>query len=200
MKLWMKIGLAVVGLLVVVVIAVSLLVDANTFRPILETQLTTALGRQVKVGNLSLSLFSGSLVADDLNIADDAKFSTSPFLTAKSLRIGVEMRPLIFEKKLEVRSFVADAPNIHLVRGTNGTWNFSSLSQGSNQPQGQKQQDLSELSVGIIEIKDGRATVDSLPAQGPPRVYEHLNMTVRDFSFVKAFPLTMSASLPPAAQ
>src|SRR5882757_1326547 len=147
MKLWMKIGLAAVGLLIAAVVAVSIFVDANTFRPAVETQLTTALGRQVKVGSLSLSLFSGSLVADDLSIADDPKFSGTPFLTAKALRIGVEMKPLIFQKKLEVRSFEAETPNIHLVRAADGTWNFSSLSQGAAPAQGQKSQDLSNLSV-----------------------------------------------------
>ncbi len=55
---------------------------------------TTA--RQVKMGDLSLSIFSGSVSADNISIADDPAFSKEPFVTAKSLKVGVEVPSLIF--------------------------------------------------------------------------------------------------------
>jgi AsmA protein len=198
MKPWMKVGLGVVGVVVVAAVALPLLVNANTFKPVLENQLTAALGRQVKLGDLSLSLFSGSLEANDLSIADDASFSATPFLTAKQLHIGVGMKALLFDRQLEVRSFEADAPNIHLVSGPNGTWNFSSLGRGgagSTRNTG-KPSAFPDLTVGLIAIKDGRAVVESLPLHGQPRNYEHLNAAIQQFSFIKSFPFTMSASLP----
>ncbi|CAN5737168.1 hypothetical protein BH10ACI4_BH10ACI4_19060 [soil metagenome] len=198
MKPWVKIGAAVVGLLVVGVVAIPLFVNANTFRPVLETQLTTALGRKVTLGDLSLSVFSGSLVAKDLTIAGDPNYGAAPFLTAKQLRIGVEMRPLLLQRELQVRSFEADGPEIHLVRASDGTWNFSSLGRGgagSTQRTGGPSA-FPDLSVGSIEIKDGRAIVESLPAQGSPRVYEHLSVSVQQFSFLKAFPFVLNASVP----
>ncbi len=198
MKTWMKAVLGGVGVVVVGAAVLQLLINANTFRPILETQLTTALGRQVKLGDLSLSVFSGSLVASDLSIAGDPNFSTRPFLIAKQLKIGVEMRSLIFSRQLEVRSFEAIGPEIHLVRGANGTWNFSTLGRGgagSTAKTGEPSA-FPGLTVGLISIKDGRAIVESLPAQGKPRVYEHLNASIEQFSFSKAFPFMMSASLP----
>src|SRR5438105_5880847 len=39
---------------------------------------SAALGRKVQLGNLSLSLLSGSLSAENLSIGDDPKFSSSP--------------------------------------------------------------------------------------------------------------------------
>jgi AsmA protein len=198
MQRWVKIGLAVLGVVLIAMAALPLFVNANTFRPLLETQLTAALGRQVKLGNLSLSVFSGSLVANDLSIAGDPKFSTRPFLVAKQLRIGVEMKPLLFSRQLEVRSFEAEAPEINLVRAADGTWNFSTLGRGgagSTQTTGQPSA-FPSLTVGLIAIKDGRATVESLPAHGQPRIYEHLNASIEQFSFAKAFPFKLSASLP----
>jgi AsmA protein len=56
----------VVGVVVVVIAAIPLFVNVNIFRPLIEDQLTTALGRQVKLGDLSLSIFSGTVVARDL--------------------------------------------------------------------------------------------------------------------------------------
>jgi AsmA protein len=197
MKRWVKVSLGVVVLLVGVVVAVGLLVDANTFRPQLETQLTTSLGRQVKLGNLSLSLLSGSLVADNLSIADDPAFGTAPSMAAKQLKIGVEMMPLITSHELHVRDFEAVNPEIHLVRAADGTWNFSSLGRAGAHAKSESQTtSLSGLTVGLISIKDGRAVVESLPAHGKPLVYEHLNATVNNFAFDKAFPFTMSAGLP----
>ncbi len=102
MKRILKILAIILGVLIVLVIALPFFIDANTFRPKLESELTEALGRQVKVGNLSLSLLSGGVSADNISIADDPAFSKSPFVQAKSLKVGVEMIPLIFSKTLNV--------------------------------------------------------------------------------------------------
>ena len=96
MKRILKIVAIVVGVLILIAIAIPFFIDANTFRPTLESNLTSVLGRQVKVGNLSLRLLAGAVSADDISIADDPAFSKSPFVQAKSLKVGVEMMPLIF--------------------------------------------------------------------------------------------------------
>ena len=105
MKRGTKILLATIGLVVVAFASLPFLLNANTFRPTIEMQLTEALGRSVKLGDLRLSLLSGSLVAKDLSIADDSNFSVAPFLIAKELRIGVLLRPLIFSRKVNLREF-----------------------------------------------------------------------------------------------
>jgi AsmA protein len=75
-----------------------LLVDVNSFRPKLESELSDALNRQVKVGKLSLSIFSGSVGADNITVANDAAFTKDRLLTAKSFKAGVEIMPLISSK------------------------------------------------------------------------------------------------------
>ena len=99
----LKIAGIVLAVLIVLAIAIPFFIDANSFRPRLESELTSALGRQVRVGNLKLSLFSGSVEAENISIADDPKFSQNPFIRAKGLRVGVEMMPLIFSKALHGR-------------------------------------------------------------------------------------------------
>src|SRR5271154_1550826 len=91
---WKIIGIVVI-VLIVIVIALPFLIDVNTFRPRIEAELSTTLGRQVTVGNLHLSILSGSVSADDLVIADDPAFSKDPFIRAKTLKVGVEIMPLI---------------------------------------------------------------------------------------------------------
>ena len=127
MKTALKVAGIVVAVLIVIAVAVPLLVNVNNFRPQIESTLSTTLGRPVKVGNLSLGILSGSVGADQLSIADDAKFSSAPFIQAKSLQVGVELMPLIFSKQLNVTKLLIEHPEISLMRNREGIWNFSSL-------------------------------------------------------------------------
>ena len=65
----LKILAIVVGVLIVIVLVAPSLIPVNQFRSTIEAKASTALGRKVQVGNLSLSLFSGGLGADNLSIA-----------------------------------------------------------------------------------------------------------------------------------
>ena len=49
---------------------------------------------------------------DDLSISDDPKFSSGPFLTAKKVRVGVELMPLIFSKQLNVTEISIVNPQV----------------------------------------------------------------------------------------
>jgi AsmA protein len=197
MKISVKIGLAaVIALPLLAAAAIRLFVDANTFRPTIESQLTAALSRKVTLGDLSLSLMTGSLVAKDLAIAEDPKFGHTPFFTAQRLRIGVQMKPLLLNRQLIVRSFEVDAPQIHLIRAEDGTWNFSTLSHGVGSQNNSQAATLPDLSVGLITIKDGNATIEKPPLQSNPQVYDHLDVQLEHFSLAEAFPFTVSASLP----
>jgi AsmA protein len=108
MKTFFKVLGIIIALLIIAVIVVPFFIDANTFRPKLESELTDALGRQVKVGNLSLALWSGSVVADNILVADDPQFSKTPFVQAKSLKVGVELLPLILSRTLNIREITLD--------------------------------------------------------------------------------------------
>ena len=171
----LKIAGIVVAVLLVIVIIVPFFIDANSFRPRLESELSGALGREVKVGNLSLSLLSGSVTADNISIADDSKFSKTPFVQAKSLKVGVELFPLIFSKALNVTELTLNQPEISLVRSRDGEkWNFSSLGNnklrkcatkaaGNDWPNRQRQPHAADqaasnpsLSVAKLNVSDGR--------------------------------------------
>lgn len=205
MQRWTKILLALVGLVVLGLASSPFFVNANTFRPTIETQLTSALGRSVKLGDLGLSIFSASLIAKDLSVADDPNFSAAPFLTAKEVRIGVFLRPLIFSRKVNLKSFQITSPQITLIRATNGTWNFSSI--GRLPASGTVANEVSRISKASatefpvldarrILIEDGRVLIASIPAHDQPCVYENMNLSVRDFSFDSQFPFELSANLP----
>lgn len=197
MKALKIVGIVVVVLLLVA-IALPFLINVNSFRPKLESELTEALGREVKVGNLSLSILSGSVSAEDLSIADDAAFSKDPFIRAKSLKVGVEVMPLIFSKKLHVTDITLDKPEIALLRDAAGKWNFSSLggkSAATPKPASEPSS-TPDLSVSKLDVKDGRLSVNRANSSIKPHVYDNVDISVRDFSPTSQFPFTITANLP----
>jgi AsmA protein len=220
MKALKIVGIVLVVLLVIIV-AIPFFIDANSFRPTIETDMTTALGRQVKVGNLSLSLLSGSVAADDISIADDPAFSKSAFVQAKSLKVGVELIPLIFSKTLNVTQLTLNEPEISLVRSENGEkWNYSSLggnntskpasapssapnskpatsaSSANSEPAASGSSMSQNLSVAKLNINNGRLTVSQVGSKEKPRVYDKVNIQLSDFSFTNSFPFSVTARLP----
>jgi AsmA protein len=120
MKRSLRIGGIALAILILILVALPFLINVNRFRPKVESEASTALGRQVKVGNLSLSILSGSVGADNIAIADDPAFSKSPFVTAKSLKVGVELMPLLFSK-FNVTYITLEQPQITLLKAANGS-------------------------------------------------------------------------------
>jgi AsmA protein len=186
---------AVILLLLLVIIAVPFFIDANQFKPTIETDLATALGRQVSIGNIELAIFSGAVTVDDVSIADDPAFSKSPFLTAKQLTVGVAMMPLIFSKKIDIQSLTITDPQVSLVRTPAGTWNFSSLGAASSQPKSNTSS-TPNLSVAKFSIANGSIVVSSTAPGGKRRTYQNVNLDVSNLSYTSEFPLTLTASTP----
>jgi AsmA protein len=198
MKLWAKVLAGCVVIVILAIVAIPFVIDANTLRPSLETRLSAGLGRTVKLGDLHLSLVSGSLVANNLSVADDPAFGGTPLLSAREVRIGVDMKPLIFHRQLHVRSFEIEAPQIHLVEGPDGQWNFSSLSRNaaSLMSNSKSRTALFHSVVDSVGIHDGRAVVETMPGSGPPLVYDHVHLTLQNFALTQRFPFELGATLP----
>src|SRR5450631_382412 len=184
----------IVAILVVVVVALPFVLNVNDFRPRIETDLSAALGRQVKVGNLKLSILTGSVSADDLSIADDPAFSAIPFVRAKALDVGVQMIPLIFSKSLQITNIALDEPQVILLRSNSGKWNFSTL--GSKDAAKPSESSNPNLSVGKLTVKNGSLSMGTTNTSVKPTVYQNVDVSVQDFSLTSQFPFTLSATLP----
>jgi len=185
----------VVLLLLVIVAVIPFLIDVNRFKPTLETDLSTALGRKVQIGNIQLALLAGAVKVDNLSIADDPAFGSAPFLEAKELAAGVALQPLIFSKKLEVSSFTITDPQVTLIRNSAGTWNFSSLSAGSKS-KSDPASTPADFSVQKISIVNGTITVSRMGPGGKTRTYQNVNLEASDLSYTTQFPFQLTAKTP----
>jgi len=199
-KRWLRVAGIVIAVFLVLLIALPIFINVNSFRPKIETEATNALGRQVKLGDLSLSILSGSVGIEDISIADDPAFSKSPFITAKSLKVGVALMPLIFSKQLNVTRIALNKPQITLLKAPNGVWNFSSLGTAGEkktpEPEKSGASAAQNSSVAKLEIKDGKLIVGKANSAKKNQVYDKVNVEVTNFSYTSQFPLKLSASLP----
>jgi AsmA protein len=222
MKRAVRILGVIIVLVIVLVVVVPFLIPVNEFRPTIEQKASAALGRQVDVGNLHLSLISGSLAADNLTIADDPKFNKGPFLSAKSIKVGVEIMPLILSKELNITGITIDNPEVTLIRDQAGEWNYSTFgtagakSRGGKgaagtraeprakpvrpeeaQAQGESKSasEANEISIAKLNLNNGRIIVGS--TNSPKRsTYDKVDVTASDVSLTTKFPVTLSAALP----
>src|SRR5216683_665611 len=186
---------------VVLVLVAPFLIPVNQFRPTIEEKASAALGRKVDVGNLSLSLFSGSIAAANLSIAHDPTFKKSPFLTAKSIKVGVELLPLILSKELNITGITIDNPEVTLIRSSGGEWNYSSFGASSKskgkqeRPSGKSSSSANEFSVQKLALNNGRINIGST-SSSKRSVYDKVDLTASDVSLTTKFPVTLTASLP----
>jgi AsmA protein len=188
---------AVVAVVALLILCLPLFINANQFKPTIETKLTAALGRQVTIGDIKLSIFSGGVTVSDISIADDPAFSKSPFLTAKSLKVGVELIPLIFSKQVNVDSLAIDSPDVNLIHGPGGKWNYSSLGASSSSPAAKTPSSANPpLSVKKFELKNGKIVVSNAGSSQKPSVYENVDLEASDLSYTTQFPFKLSAKGP----
>jgi AsmA protein len=192
---WVGISVAVV---LVVVVSLPFLINVDQFKPMLESELSTALNREVKLGNLKLSLFAGEVTADDLSVAEDQAFGKPAFIRAKSLSVGAQIWPFLMSRKLIVTYLIIDQPEIALVQAPSGDWNFSSLGgKTKKSPRAAPAPGTAplDLSVKLVKITNGRFTLGRTVGHWKPLVLEQVNLELREFSATTAFPFILSTKV-----
>jgi AsmA protein len=186
---------AVVVGLVVLGAGALLLVDVDHFRPQIQASLGKALGREVAIGKLHMAVWSGSLDADDIRIGEDPAFGAQPFVTARSLELGVRIWPLLLHRQLHVTSLTLDQPQVRLLQNRNGSWNFARLGGGHAAPAPTPEQPsaVPAFTVDRLRINDGR--IELRGAAGDVRVYSKLRLSADRVGTQAAFPFTLNAAM-----
>jgi uncharacterized protein involved in outer membrane biogenesis len=133
------------------------------------------LARKVTLGNLKLKLIPLHVRAESLSISEDPDFGGhTPFLKADTTDLSVRLLPLL-GNKVEIDAIDMQRPS---VKNANGIWNFSSLRR--------------DAIKGNLMLHDGRITVTSLQKRANRKVYDHIDITVRDFAPGKPFSIDVA--------
>jgi hypothetical protein len=200
-----KLAIALAVIVALLVIAAGVILhsfDAERQRDVLCSRLAAALGRNVKLGHLGLSLFPPSLRVQDAEIAEALGFKDAVFSTAKSFQMGVRLVPLL-HGRIEVPSIVLEQPVIHLVKNAQGQWNFASLGAGPAAAQAgppapgpSPGASVPPLEIEEIRLKDGTITVDDFQKNLPRGTLDHISVAVTKFAPDRAFDWTVSIHPP----
>lgn len=191
----------VVVAVILILLILPFLIPVNKFRPTIEQKASDALGRKVQLGNLSLSILGGSLGVDDVSISDDPKFSSGPFLTAKKVKVGVELMPLIFSQQVNVTEITVEQPQVTMLKDPSGKWNFSSIGNNSAPAQktapssGSSSTSAESVSIKKLSLEDGQITLGNTNSKRRS-VYTNVNVTASDVAMTNNFPVTFSMNLP----
>lgn len=185
----LKIGAALLLVLICAAAAAFFLIDVNQFRPIIQSQMETALARKVTLGDMGLSLSPLAIRVDQVTISDDPAFSAKPFLTARQIAVRVELMPLL-KKEVNVNSVLIEEPTVELIKNAKGKWNFASIGQSSTTSSSQP------FSLAQLDLNNGRIGLTNLQDRKPRAQYDHIDIALRDFAPGKPFTLNLTVHLP----
>ncbi len=136
-------------LLVLVVLPALALVNLNALinrnKDYLLAQAEEALGRDVEVGDIGVTLWGGIGVRlKNFSLADDPSFSKEPFVRAADLQVNMKLLPLL-RKELEVSRVILKRPAINVIKDQSGRFNFSTVGQDKEKRQRHREKEKLEV-------------------------------------------------------
>src|SRR5919106_2162345 len=129
MRKWILIAGVVVLLLVVLagvaLLSLNALIDRN--KEYILAQVKEAVGRDVTVGEIGVSLWGGiGARLNQFSVADDPAFGKEPFVRAEDLQVNMKLLPLL-RKEFQVSKVILHRPVINIIKDQKGQFNFSTL-------------------------------------------------------------------------
>lgn len=189
MKWVLAVVAAVVFLTAAAIVAAPRLVDIPRVQTLIANNASQALGRPVRFASLSVSVFPlPGVTLHKLEVADDPRFGTAPFLTLDSGRLRLRLRPL-FRGRIEFAELVLAQPTITVIRDAGGRLNVATLG-ASSEPRPPSRAPRGSGGSGVVasgglpasvRITDG-VLVYTAPAGGASRAryrVEKLDVTLQ---------------------
>jgi len=127
MKRTVKYSLSLLAFLLVLLSLAPFFLNVEDYKQQIEQQVEDATGRHLKIGSLKASLFPWVGVSlHDVVLANRMGFGSEDFLKVKDLDVQVALLPLL-SKRLEIKQFTLNAPEISLQRNARGETNWQDL-------------------------------------------------------------------------
>jgi hypothetical protein len=118
---------AIVVLAIAAAAALPRLVDAPRVQSYIASSVSQTLGRPVKFEAVSVAVLPWPAVTvHQLEVADDPRFGTAPFLRLDRAAFRLRLRPLL-SGRAEFGEIVLRSPEVVLLQGPGGQWNVASL-------------------------------------------------------------------------
>jgi uncharacterized protein involved in outer membrane biogenesis len=206
---------AVAVLLVVVMLVLPHLIDVNQYHDQIQAQLQSRLNRPVTLGAMNLAVFPLRVQVQNVTIGEDPRYrSTVPFAAVEELDISVKLFPLL-SKTIAIESLTLKRPKIELIKDQVGVWNFASLGQAPAAPPTNAVPPAAQtapkpaapapapaaneggsFALDKLAIADGQVAVTDFQKKQPRAVYDHIDLTLKDYAPNQPFSLDLAAHVP----
>jgi AsmA family len=114
-------------LLLVLLIVLPPLINANRFQRRIAASIGGSLGRPVHLDRVTFNLLPlPGFTLENLVVSEDPAFGSEPVIRANSVRATLRISSL-WRKRVEFSTISFTEPSVNLVRGANGTWNLESI-------------------------------------------------------------------------
>jgi len=197
LKIFIGLGVALAGLVLVLVIVLPLVIDPNDYKDEIAAAVKTHTGRSLTIeGNIGLSVFPWlGLDIGKAQLSNAAGFGTQPMATVQSVQIRVKLLPLL-KKQLEMDTAKLAGLQLYLVRNAAGKTNWEDLqgktSTGSGDTQSKGQQTevspLAGLAIGGIEVTDAQIVWED---QSAPARYDINELSLATGAIVPGKPVDL---------
>jgi len=191
---WVAVGLVVVvGVLAIIPFAV----DLNKYHDTILKRIKPYVNRQVDFTGIRLTILSGlGAELQGVRVQDDPAFAEDTFLAADSVQLKVALLPLL-KKKIMIRTVVLKRPQVNVIRGADGTWNFQQVLVPQPEKEKGKPSIASTLLIRLIEIKDGRFSyLDLKPgAKKQPFFVTAIDLKAHEVSLFRPITLDLKAAV-----
>ena len=207
------IAVAVVVIVIVLLLALPHLIDVNQYRGQIQSQLQQRLNRPVQLGAMSLGVFPLRVEVNDVIIGDDPSFGSKvPFAQVGQLNVSIALLPLL-AKNIQVDSLELKSAKIEIIRNPQGLWNFSTAGSSAAPPAQQAPPSQAQppakqaapppapstsggFSLAELKITDSQIAITDYQKHQPRAVYDHIDVTLKDYAPGKPFSLDAKARLP----
>ena len=143
--------------------AVTILLPPARVRAMAQTQLASALAREVRFRDVAVGLWPPvRITLQGLELAEPGGFTNGSAFQVASLHLDLDLWALV-TGRVRVRRLVLTQPALHLVLRPDGTTNLDGLTRAP--APGKKPAKPMDIDLAEVRIERGRALIDALASQ-----------------------------------
>ncbi len=203
LKWLLIIGSIFVVLIIAAVIIIPKFIDVQKYKPVIEQKVAQATGRSFTFGDeIDISVFPWvGVKLTDLHLGSGDGYKETDMVSVKNFEVRLKVMPLL-SKKIEVKTFVLDSPEIYLEKLKNGSANWQGI--GTKQKRSSQKQKkesstgtalpIEALLIGNFSITNGKITyVDH--TSGLKKEISDLNLDLNNISLENPIGIEFSAKI-----
>jgi AsmA protein len=202
-KWFAGIVVVLVVLVVAAIVMVPMFVDVQQYKPKIEEIVTLQTGRTFTMGDdMDLSVFPWVGVRlSDLHLGSPEGFAAEDMVKVANFEVRLKLLPLL-SKRIEIKTFVVDTPQIFLERRKDGLANWEGIGKADSRKKPAQEKTgprdtelpITSLVVTDFAIQNGLVSfVDK--AAGLEKQVSDVQVSLADISLENPIQLTMSAQL-----